>query len=264
VQIREQKVAVGRYSLSLKSAGTGTPTVIMDAGAGDTSESWATIQPHVASFTQVCTYDRAGTGQSDVGPTPTTSRQIVHELHLLLINAHIPSPYVLVGHSFGGLNMRLYASYYPDEVVGMVLVDSAHEAMYAHLDIPTPLDGTDYTTSAQQVRATQSLDDRPLIILSHGLFMPGVPEAVTQMWLPCQKKLAHLSSNSVLVIATKSGHFIQADQPEIVIEAIRQVVEAVRNQSHALPPCEETFRRFDGLCVDAENDELDLSSKQTH
>jgi pimeloyl-ACP methyl ester carboxylesterase len=99
----------------------------MDAGIGECSLGWSLVQPEIAKFARVCTYDRAGLGWSDPAPTARTSQQIVNELQALLAHAGIEPPYVVVGHSFGGLNVRLYASQFPAEVAGMVLVDSSHE-----------------------------------------------------------------------------------------------------------------------------------------
>jgi pimeloyl-ACP methyl ester carboxylesterase len=124
-------VDIGGYQLHINCTGTGSPTVILDAGLGGTSLDWSKVQPAVARFTRVCSYDRAGYGWSQSGPSPRTSQQIVKELHLLLANAKINGPYVLVGHSFGGLNMRLYAYRYPAEVAGMVLLDATSEHQFA-------------------------------------------------------------------------------------------------------------------------------------
>jgi pimeloyl-ACP methyl ester carboxylesterase len=108
-----QLVDIGGYKLHLYNAGSGGPAVILDAGLGGFSSSWGLVQPKIAQFTQVVSYDRAGTGWSEPSPFPRTSQQIVRELHTLLQNAHIPKPYILVGHSFGGINVRLYAATYP-------------------------------------------------------------------------------------------------------------------------------------------------------
>ena len=120
-------IDVGGYRLHINCTGTGSPTVILDAGLGGRSLDWSLVQPGVATFTRVCSYDRAGYGWSDSGPKPRTSGRIVAELHTLLVKAGIPGPYILVGQSFGGLNVRLYAYTYPQEVAGMVLVDASHE-----------------------------------------------------------------------------------------------------------------------------------------
>jgi len=122
-----QMVDVDGYRLHLNSRGEGSPSVVMDAGLGGSSLVWSWVQPEVAKVTRVCTYDRAGLGWSDPGPSPRTSRRIVEELRIALARAEVPGPYVLVGHSFGGFNVRLFAYLYPNEVAGLVLVDSSHE-----------------------------------------------------------------------------------------------------------------------------------------
>ena len=244
----EQNIDIGGYFLYIRCMGEGSPTVIMEAGGTRTAESWQAIQPQIALVTHACAYDRAGLGRSESGPVPTTSLQMVKELHQLLTNSALPGPYILVGHSFGALNVRLYTSQYPDEVAGLVLVDPAHEDSYANLDT-TAIPWIDFQLSAQQVRSTGSLGDRPLIILSHGLAVPDFSETMEAQWPRWQRQLTHLSSNSLQVIATKSRHVIQEDQPEIVIEAIQQVVAAVRSQSHPFSPREEIFRSLGGRCV---------------
>ncbi len=124
-------VDVGGYRLHVQCSGLegagGGPTVVMDAGIGECSLSWSPVQTEIARFARVCTYDRAGLGWSDPAPNARTSREIVNELHALLTRAGIKPPYVLVGHSFGGLNVRLYATQFPEEVAGLVLVDACHE-----------------------------------------------------------------------------------------------------------------------------------------
>jgi pimeloyl-ACP methyl ester carboxylesterase len=120
-------VDIGGYKLHINATGKGSPTVVLIAGAGDFSFDWSLVQPEVSRFARVASYDRAGMAWSDPGPTPRTMAQEAYELHLLLMKAAIPPPYVLVGHSVGGLIARVYASQYPQEVAGMVLVDSTHE-----------------------------------------------------------------------------------------------------------------------------------------
>jgi pimeloyl-ACP methyl ester carboxylesterase len=124
-----QLVDVGGYRLHIQCAGTGSPTVILDAAADMMSADWGWIQPAVAQHTRVCAYDRAGMGWSDPGPLPRDAQHISAELHTLLTKAKLTGPYVLVGHSAGGLYVRMYAAQYPDDVVGMVLVDPGHPDM---------------------------------------------------------------------------------------------------------------------------------------
>ena len=294
-------VDVGGYRLHLHCTGKGSPTVVMDAVNGGSSLSWGLVQPTVATFTRVCSYDRAGLGWSDPSQHPRTAQQFATELHSLLIAAEINGPYVLVGHSLGGFTVRMYTSQHPSEVVGMVLVDAGHEDELSHPEfrhymdmvtqplpyvriaawfgvirlagrwglIPTlgsyapqlspeeqaRIDAMAYriqtvTTmrdeafaveeTTAQVQATGSLGERPLAVLSANgpIWMPWLPpdfpvEQFKRMWLLLQKDLTTLSSNSWQIFADQSSHFIQFDQPGLVIDAIRQVVEATRQKHSA-------------------------------
>ena len=122
-----QLVDVGGYRLHLQCVGTGSPTVVLDAGLGGTSLDWSLVQTEIGQTTRVCAFDRAGMGWSDSGPAPRTPEQNARELHTLLANAGIEGPYVLVGHSLAGKNVRLFAARYPDQVAGMVLIDARSE-----------------------------------------------------------------------------------------------------------------------------------------
>ena len=120
-----QLVDVGGYRLHIHCAGSGSPTVVIDAGLGDWSTSWGeAVQPEVSKTTRVCTYDRAGMGWSDAGPLPRDAAQFARELHTLLQNAHVPGPYIMVGHSLGGLPVRVFTHEYASEVAGVVLIES--------------------------------------------------------------------------------------------------------------------------------------------
>jgi pimeloyl-ACP methyl ester carboxylesterase len=119
-----QMVDVGGYRLHINCTGAGSPTVVIDAGWGDWSLGWSGVQREVARTTRVCSYDRAGMGYSEAGPLPRNARQFAKELHTLLQQAGIPGPYVLAGHSMGGLTVRVFAHEYPAEVAGIVLIDS--------------------------------------------------------------------------------------------------------------------------------------------
>ena len=246
----DQMIDVGGYRLHINCAGNpinGSPTVVMDAGGYDSSESWNKVQPEIAKFARVCVYDRAGLGKSERRPGPSyPSQEIVKDLHTLLANAHIAPPLVLVGHSFGGMNVRLYASQHPQEIVGMVLVDSVHEDEMDRWVAMLPLEIKQRMTDADkaqlarlaisegQVRAAHWHSDMPLVVLTHGVFSPGdygIPSMAAkgeELRLEMQEALARLSSRSKHIIAEKSGHYIQRDQPELVIDSVRQVVEATR------------------------------------
>ena len=125
-----QMVNVDGRGMHIYCTGEGSPTVILAAGLDDFSIFWSQVQPEIAKVTRICSYDRAGLGWSEPGSSPRTSGTMMDELHTLLINAKVDPPHVLVGHSFGGALMRLYAHNYPDEVAGMVLVDAAPDELF--------------------------------------------------------------------------------------------------------------------------------------
>ncbi len=126
-----QLVDVGGYRLHIHCTGSGSPTVVIDAGLGDWSTSWGeTVQPGVAKTTRVCTYDRAGMGWSDAGPLPRDAEHFARELHTLLQNANVPGPYILVGHSLGGLPVRVFAHEYPSDMVGVVFIESMNPTRF--------------------------------------------------------------------------------------------------------------------------------------
>jgi pimeloyl-ACP methyl ester carboxylesterase len=119
-------VDLGAYKMHIDCTGEGSPAVILDSGLGDSYVSWRKVQPQVAKFARVCSYDRAGIGYSDASSRPRTSQVMAEELHALLQAAGVAPPYVLVGHSMGGYDVRLYTSLHRSEVAGMVLVDASH------------------------------------------------------------------------------------------------------------------------------------------
>lgn len=221
----------------------------------------------MATLTRVCADERPGTdviidgvlqrSRSTPVPMPRTAQSVVSDLHTLLHVADVPGPYVLVGHSLGGLFVRLYASTYPDEVAGMVLVDALSEflpsyltpsewATFAQLNAAVPPElARDHTyetvdlaaaaRTMQQAAAAHPLRPMPLVVLSRGqpLGAPAAelgvaPEAFEQAWAKTQDDLAALVPNARHIIAHQSGHYIQLQQPDLVIDAVRQVVEAVR------------------------------------
>jgi pimeloyl-ACP methyl ester carboxylesterase len=153
-----QLVDVGGYRLHIYCTGAGSPAVVIDAGWGDWSLGWSRVQPGVAAITRVCTYDRAGMGYSEAGPLPRDAGQFAAELHTLLGRAGIPGPYVLAGHSLGGLPVRVYAHEYPAEVAGIVLIDSMSPGQASRPDrSPDPGSGPTPTRLAQPVRSMSLL-----------------------------------------------------------------------------------------------------------
>jgi pimeloyl-ACP methyl ester carboxylesterase len=237
----KRKVDVGGYKLSLHCTGQGQPTVVLDAGAGDSHDVWSEVQPAVSGFTRVCSYDRAGLGRSDPGPLPRTSRRIVEELHTLLDQAGIDRPVVVVGHSFGGLNARLFASVYPDDVCGLVLVEATHES-YAERSA-SMLSGSEaarqetlrgvlspaarselesVAISGRQLREAGPLPGTRTIVMTAG--RRDEPRALSELWRELQDDIAVQTDALKHVIAEKSGHCVQFDRPGLVVEAIRDLV----------------------------------------
>ncbi len=164
------QVESGR-KLNIYCLGTGEPTVVFDTGLTDETSAWALVQPTVARKTRTCSYDRAGVGFSDPGSRPGSSANIVDDLHRLLSAAAIKPPYLLVGHSYGGMNIKLFASTYPSEVIGMVFVDPSHEDQsegYRKLDSRN-LSRTDW----EQLREPGLMKRRQCITAAPGGFAPG-------------------------------------------------------------------------------------------
>jgi pimeloyl-ACP methyl ester carboxylesterase len=168
-------VDVGGFRLHLHVTGlaSGAPTVILEGGAGLGSATWAWVQPQVAERTRVVAYDRAGVGWSDRGPEPRDGRQIASELHTALKGADVRGPYVLVGHSFGGVYVRIFADMYPDEVAGLVLVDPTHPDQLKR----SPRAAQSMRTTRQLMRVLDGLSHLGLLRLANpaAMFMPGLP-----------------------------------------------------------------------------------------
>ncbi len=280
-------VSVGEHRLHISCSGEGAPTVVFESGLANMSTDWANIQPQVSASTRACAYDRAGIGWSDDGPQPRDPRHVAEELHTLLANAGESAPYVLVGQSFGGLYVRMFADLYPEETAGMVLVDASHPDMWARAPaeltaamVPSTGMGLVYrglahvgflrltsafptdcgltaehcgeerawTLSARktdayiaemgapdrdaQVRATRTLGDRPLVVLTaadHTNEFGPYAAQVEPLWLQMQSELDALSSNTSHHIVAGSTHSsLQLKDAETTSGAIGQVVQAVR------------------------------------
>ncbi len=269
----------GGRKMYLECRGKGSPTVVLAGGLRASAEDWSiadkstsAVFPEVAKFTRVCAYDRPGTpvgekpSRSDPVPQATTAADAVADLHALLRVAGSAGPYVLVGQSYGGLVVRLYASTYPGDVSGLVLVDALTEGLR---DAETPeqwaiqrrliegdvreslvsypaLERIDADRSFDQARAAPPLRPLPLVVLSADRpWGPQVPSMIAAGKLPAdippdfgyvtdaaqktaQQRLAQLVPNAKHVTDTNSGHEIHKEQPQLVTGSIREVVEAVR------------------------------------
>ena len=276
-------VDIGGRKLYLECHGAGSPTVILVAGYRASARYWTDdllqpdaprtmVLPAVAETTRVCTYDRPGTyasigeddfiSRSDAIAQPRTAPEVVAELLALLQAAEVPGPYVLAGHSMGGFFARLYASTYPDEIVGLVLVDAYSELLEdvmpperwqalvrlnqglaadtvipiaGYGDVETLPWGADNAVVREAVAASP-LRPMPLAILAHGKPFPILedsqefPAAEFEGYVRAANEAkAALVPDARFTVASESGHDIHQDQPELVIEAVRQVVAGVRN-----------------------------------
>ena len=296
-----QMIDIGGHRLHLYCLGIGSPTVLLEATAPGWSLYWSNVQPQLARTTRVCAYDRAGLGWSERGPLPRTGLRMAKELHRLLERAGIRGPYILAGHSLGGLVARLYQHDYPQDVVGMVLVDAGHELemrqaefrlfanagksmlpairaltmvgitrlMASYDRLPPLLMEQEEKVSAElrpmlragwlrtgyystltnesdglietleQVRRSGSLGNLPLVVITATgpIWWPEMPSEVNpvkfkKMWLELQQHLTTLSTNSRQVFADQSSHFIPFDQPELVSNAVRELVDRERATPH--------------------------------
>jgi pimeloyl-ACP methyl ester carboxylesterase len=282
-------VNVDGYQMHLVCTGAGTPTVVLESGLGDAWLPWYKVQPAISKVTQVCSYDRAGLGFSDPRPEKPDSRNIAHNLRALLAAAGVNPPYVLVGHSIGGIHVRVYQHLYPADAVGIVLVDSSHpdqeqrlppeikkfesrfylEAELLGLTMPLGLPRLTgacgrgspeiaamqrtiecrwqtvkaaeaelraFSASADEGRETGSLGTLPLVVLSHdpnkgaapGMIPADVGRRLEDAWVQMQEELAHLSTNGSRIVATGSTHYVQLDRPDLVIAAVRNVLNESR------------------------------------
>lgn len=243
-------VTVDGYRLRIECKGAGSPTVVLDAGLNQTRETWGAVPQETAKFTRVCTYERAGVGESERAktPLPRTSERVVEELHTLLQNAGEQAPFILVGHSFGGINARLYASRYPQETAGLILVDSSHEDQYGRFAmLKSPEEREEYLRheaggndeqvdllqSANEIRKAPPLPNVPLVVLSAQRDVPPEDAPAMQAHIEMQAALARLAPGGKLVVAQDSGHFIQQDKPEMVVGEIRGVYELTKNPAPA-------------------------------
>jgi pimeloyl-ACP methyl ester carboxylesterase len=258
-------VEAGGSKVYFDCEGNGSPTIVFLNGWGVPSSSWLQVNDAAARMTRACSYDRAGTGLSaDYGQLPRQPRDAddqVRELHDLLVNADIPGPYVLVGHSWGGALARLYAGE-QDDVEAAVFVDASSPGQDAAIAAALPpkrpaeapilaalrqpvgvaLENPEYLAwhkSLEEVGRVSTLGDLPIVVVTAASTFDDA-RFLFPLWLRLQRRLTGLSTRSVHVLAEHSGHFVQEDQPDVVLAAIRAAVGAVRDGR--LTPCASAFR----------------------
>jgi pimeloyl-ACP methyl ester carboxylesterase len=235
-------VQVSGHSMHYECTGTGSPTVVLDAGSPETTAAWRWVQPAVARVTHVCSYDRDGLGQSAPAPRGThrTGLTQARELHELLARAHVPGPYVVVGHSWGGLIAELFAHTYPRAVAGAVLLDATNFAYGLPPQRKLNPEGVDTQASAAELATVRSFGRTPLVVLGSKL---NASDPVLGRELDAE---AALSGDSVVAIATDSTHELPypppKGRPDLVVHGVLAVVRSVRDH-RPLRSCRAIFGR---------------------
>ena len=255
-----QCVNVGSYELFMKVQGEKGPTVVFDAGRADTSDTWNKVIPEVSKFAKAVSYDRVNLGYSQsMSDTtkPVTAKLVAENLHTLLHTAKLAPPYILVGHSAGGLYAQMFARLYPKEVAGVVFIDSANTEQIFGNGLPLPAktnavhgESLGFIPSLKQVKQAPRFPKVPIMVLTateHGAISdPTIKRPITmndgknvlmtgtevQNLLECwQNHLAQLSPYSTHIYAYGSNHYIQNTQPNLVIDAIYTMIKQQKQKS---------------------------------
>ncbi len=254
-------IDLGGRRLAFSQSGVGSPAVILETGLGAEAAEWAGVQQSVARSARVISYDRAGRGASEAAARGRPASALVEDLRGLLKLAEAPAPYLLVGHSFGGLLVRLYAHRYPQDVAGIVLVDSLHEDQFDVFGERFPrrvpgepaaltqqrafwtggwrrtdstTEGIDLPASLAEGRQVRCLGSVPLRVIAAGAFFhnPLVPTErraeLQRCWEGLQRRLLSLSADSHYTLVPDSGHFVQREYPEVVSGAIDAMLSQLR------------------------------------
>jgi pimeloyl-ACP methyl ester carboxylesterase len=243
--LKLQKVDAGGHGLQLLIGGQGSPAVIFEGGFGVGIASWSTVQREVAAFAQTVSYDRAGLGQSDLGPKPRSAKQIATELHAALQKSGVKPPYLMVGHSFGGIYVRVFADMYPKEIVGIVLIDPSQESFndWLRKNLPDRLkaeqsniakagqgvqgESAALDTSYGQAREAKVPEGIPVVLLS-ATEDESMPAEARKVWIEKHKEWLATVAGSKHIIVEKAPHFIQAQQPALVVDTIKQILKQAR------------------------------------
>ena len=256
----ENMIDVGGRKLHCCVYGNGSPTVVLVSGLEAPQAYWNSVIPDLAARTKVVTYDRAGVGRSEIGDLPTHGEQSANDLHVLLDRLGVPKPYILVGHSYGGNVVRLFASRYPDSMGGLILEDTQHEDVLIELrkilkgkDLEAfeqlvvdmfrapenPKTEADYRDiTRDQVRKSKPLPPIPFVILTSAgrakamgpMFSDEALDKMAESDDSLNKKLAALIPGGRQIIVEGTGHDIHADKPEALIAPVVEMVRAVREK----------------------------------
>jgi pimeloyl-ACP methyl ester carboxylesterase len=255
----EKMVDVGGRNLHSCVYGKGSPTVVFVSGFGAPQAYWNPVIPDLAAITTVLTYDRAGIGRSEIGELPTHGKQAATDLHALLDKLSLPKPYIVVGHSYGGSVVRLFASIYPDGIGGIILEDSQVEGvleeqrkilkgkdleqleeMVAKFAAPdNPKTEGDYRDiSEEQVKNSGPLPRVPFVVITAGDRSKGMPpifsedarKKMVELRMEMQKKLAALVPGGKQIVVNDVGHNIHLERPEALIEPVVEMIEEVRKK----------------------------------
>jgi pimeloyl-ACP methyl ester carboxylesterase len=237
---REMLVPINNFKLFAKLTGkkNNKPTVVMDAGYGDYSKAWDSVIGELSEITEVLVYDRAGLGKSEKSPNRRTSREMVKELKELLSILDVKPPYLFVGHSFGGVNVSVYAHEYPEEVAGLVLVDST-PVEYRERFLPTMTSDfqeayrkqfvregnyEEFMESLGQLKEYKETLSMPVMVLAAGK-KDHYSEASQELWNDMQRELTLISSKGEWVLAKNSAHYIQRDEPLVIIKVVEKLIK---------------------------------------
>ena len=235
----EQKVDIGGYSLFIRCTGEGSPTVILEGPYSETSAVWRFVEPKVSQFTRVCVYERAGIGSSDKRPDHQTVvgvNKVNDELLALLANANIPAPYILAGWSYGGLVVNAYARHYPDQVVGVVLVDSANIKQFSIQTIPPDRSSLGTQQIISDFETLPPFPAIPLMVLQQSPRYLDQNDPILKLWPSYQAEYAQLSLQGELVVAANSDHNIPEREPMLIVNAIARILTIVHAGKDAASP----------------------------